>query len=155
MDKVAFCISMESSYAWPQSADGRMVKSGHDEDMYGTLIEDDYREPDESISSLNRLDAHGQAAIWRKRVDDRVGKIGAELLRIAYSYDGKRKETACDIISRLISNRCGCSLFEAFDECLHEARILRVERHTEEARSLLLNMMRETIKKAHGALGDC
>lgn len=154
MNRVAWCIAMEDEAAWPQSADGRTVKSEHSVDMYGDAVEDSsYSDPDEALEGMTRLDALAQASVWRKAIMDNVGQLGINILRMAYSQSGGRKETACMVVARYIADRTGCDIYTAFDECLHDAGILKVTGHNADARDALNKATVKANKKAGKAIG--
>lgn len=154
MNKTAWCISMESAASYPQSACGKNVKSEHPEDLYGSKVEDyPIEPPDDDIDGLAMLDLYAQAGVWRRRIDTSLSKPLSESLRLIYSDSRDRREEAALAVANHIEAKTGVSVFVAFDECCHEAGMLNLDAHNNQARELLLDVIRDALKKADRVIG--
>jgi len=153
MNRVIVAISMEDGASWPASADGRLVKSEHSEDMYGTAVEDVDNDHDDVMEGLSGVERYSQAAVWRRNIDARVGSVGAEVLRLIYADSAKRREDAAKAVAVQIDYRTASGLDVARDECLYEAGLKSMDIHNHSAREMLLDMIRSALKGANDAVG--
>ena len=149
MNRVAWAYAMEGESAWPQSADGRHVKSGHGEDMYGVAVEDFTSDHDDALDDISRLDACAQASAWRKKIDTAMKRYQQHALRMMYARDELTIETACYVVAERLQAVTGVDIYTCFDECLHEASVLPVEHHNAKARDELLDILMFAVSKAH------
>jgi len=101
--RVAFCISMDGVAAYPSSATGRDVQSEHEQDMYGSAVEEAIPEPDEDLTDIGKLMVAGQAAIWRRDVEAVCNAAEMAALRINYANERSVIEKACEVMGGILA----------------------------------------------------
>ena len=150
MNRDAWSIAMEGVTAWPSSASGKDVKSDHEQDMYGSCIEEiqDSHDDDDTLDGLNRTEKCGQASIWRKKIYSAVGASGKHVLRMIYADSDEQRYIASKWVAMSMASDPKISYAGALEECLHEARLKTLEDHSHDPKEELLDRIRDATKKA-------